>query len=49
MVNTTIAKQAWKIMQESNQWADNVRKVHLQKLHGDFEKLHMLKSKNILE
>jgi len=49
MVNATIAKQAWKIMQESNQWADNVRKVHLQKLHGDFEKLHMLKSKNILE
>ena len=26
-----------------------MRKVHLQKLHGDFEKLHMLKSENISE
>jgi hypothetical protein len=26
-----------------------MRKIRLQKLHGDFEKLHMLKSKNISE
>ena len=26
-----------------------MRKVHLQKLHGDFEKLHMLESENISE
>ena len=36
-------------MQESNQRVDNVRKVHLQKLHGNFEKLYMLESENILE
>jgi hypothetical protein len=34
-------------LQESNQEANNVREVHLQKLRGDFEKLHMLESKNI--
>ena len=36
-------------MQESNQEADNVKNVRLQKLHGDFEKLHMLESENISE
>jgi len=36
-------------LQESNQEVDNVRKVRLQKLHGDFEKLHMLESENISE
>ena len=45
--NATTAKQAWKVLQESNQEADNVRNVLLQKLRGDFEKLHMLESKNI--
>jgi len=44
VANVTIAKQAWKVLQESNQRANNVRKVHLQKLRGDFEKLHMLES-----
>jgi hypothetical protein len=34
-------------LQESNQGADNVRKVRLQKLYGEFEKLHMLESENI--
>ena len=34
-------------MQESNQGANSIRKVCLQKLWGDFEKLHMLESKNI--
>jgi len=36
-------------LQESNQEADNVKNVRLQKLHGDFEKLHMLESENISE
>ena len=36
-------------MQESNQEVDNVRKVYLQKLHSDFENLHMLESENISE
>jgi hypothetical protein len=47
--NATTAKQAWEVLQESNQGADNVRNVRLQKLRGDFEKLHMLESKNISE
>jgi hypothetical protein len=47
VVNTTTAKQAWKFLQVSNQEASNVRKVCLQKLHGDFKKLYMLESKNI--
>jgi len=36
-------------LKESNQRAENVRKVHLQKLRDDFEKLHILELKNILE
>ena len=36
-------------MKESNQRAENVRKVHLQMLRGDFEKLRILELKNILE
>ena len=47
VANITIAKQVWEVLQESNQGADNVRKVHLQKLYGEFEKLHMLQSENI--
>jgi hypothetical protein len=47
--NTTTTKQALDILQESNQEADNVRKVCLQKLCDDFEKLHMFESKNISE
>jgi hypothetical protein len=47
MANATTAKQACEVLQKSNQEADNVRNVHLQKLCGDFEKLHMLKSYNI--
>ena len=43
------SKQAWKVLQESNQRAENIRKIRLQKQHGDFEKLHMLKSENISE
>jgi hypothetical protein len=49
VVNTTTVKKAWKVLQESNQGANNVRKVHLQKLRGDFEKLYMLESENISE
>jgi beta-galactosidase/beta-glucuronidase len=49
VVNASTIKQAWKVLQESNQGVDNVRKVCLQKLRGDFEKLHMLESKNISE
>jgi hypothetical protein len=36
-------------LKESNQRAENVRKVHLQMLRGDFEKLRILELKNILE
>jgi hypothetical protein len=39
VTNATTVKQAWKVLQESNQRADNVRKICLQNLHGDFEKL----------
>jgi hypothetical protein len=42
VADVTTVKQAWKVLQESNQEADNVRKIHLQKLRGDFEKLRML-------
>jgi hypothetical protein len=36
-------------LQELNQEVNKARKVHFQKLRGDFEKLHMLKSENISE
>jgi hypothetical protein len=49
VVNATTVKQAWEVLQESNQKVDNMRKVCLQKLYDDFEKLHMLESKNISE
>jgi hypothetical protein len=49
MANATTVKQAWKVLLESNQGADNVKKVRLQNLHGNFEKLHMLESENISE
>jgi hypothetical protein len=49
VANATTAKQAWEVLLESNQGADNVRKVHLQNLHCDFEKLNMLESENISE
>ena len=49
VANTTTIKQVWKVLQQSNQGADNMRKIRLQKLRGDFEKLHMLESKNISE
>jgi hypothetical protein len=49
MANATTAKQTCEVLQESNQKANNVRYVRLQKLCGDFENLHMLKSENISE
>jgi len=49
MANATTAKQTCEVLQESNQKANNVRYVRLQKLRGDFENLHMLKSENISE
>jgi hypothetical protein len=49
VANVTTAKQACEVLQESNQRADNVRKVCLQKLRGDCEKLHMLELENISE
>ena len=49
MANATTAKQAWEVLLESNQGANNVRKVHLQNLHCDFAKLNMLESENISE
>jgi len=42
VANVTIAKQTWKVLHQSNQEADNVRKVCLQKLRGDFEKLYII-------
>jgi hypothetical protein len=47
MANATIAKQTYEVLKESNQEADNVRNVCLQKLRGDFKKLHILESENI--
>jgi hypothetical protein len=47
--NATTIKQAREVLQESNQETDNMRKIHLQKLRGDFEKLLMLESKIISE
>ena len=47
MVNATIAKQTHEVLKESNQEADNVRNIYLQKLRGDFKKLHILESENI--
>jgi hypothetical protein len=47
VANTTTTKQAWEVLQQSNQEVDNVKKIHLQKLRGDFEKLHMFKSESI--
>jgi len=29
VANTTTAKQTWEVLQESNQWAYNVRKIWL--------------------
>jgi len=39
LANATTTKHAWKFLQELNQGVDNVRKVHLQKLHGNFKKV----------
>jgi hypothetical protein len=36
-------------LEESKQGVDNVRKVCLEKLCGDFEKLHIFESENISE
>jgi hypothetical protein len=36
-------------LEESKQGVDNVRKVCLEKLYGDFEKLHIFESENISE
>jgi hypothetical protein len=47
--NATTIKRAREVLQESNQETDNMRKIHLQKLRGDFEKLLMLESKIISE
>ena len=44
-----IVKQVRKVLQELIQGANNVKKVHPYKLLGDFEKLHMFESKNILQ
>jgi len=47
--NAITIKQARELLQESNQEADNMEKIHLQKLRDDFEKLHMFESKIISE
>ena len=49
VANATTAKLAYEVLQQSNQEVNNMRKVHLHKLHGDFEKLYMLESENISE
>jgi len=41
--------QPREVLQQLNQWADNVRNVSLQKLRGDFEKLYMLELESILD
>ena len=47
MANATATKHVWEILEESNQGVDNVIKVCLQKLRGDFEMVYFLESKNI--
>jgi hypothetical protein len=47
VANVTIAKHTWEVLHQSNQEADNVRKVCLQKLRGDFEKLYILELESI--
>ena len=47
VANATNAKQAWKILKNSFQGVDKVKKVRLQTLHGDFKTLQMKDSEFI--
>jgi hypothetical protein len=42
VANATTAKQELEVLQQSNQGVNNVKKVRLKTLRGDFGKLHML-------
>ena len=39
--NATTSKQAWEILQISYKEIEKAKRVHLQKLRGEFEDLHM--------
>jgi len=47
VANTVTVKQVWEVLQQSNQGGNNIKKVRLYKLQGDFEKLHMLELESI--
>nr|GEY46333.1 copia-type polyprotein [Tanacetum cinerariifolium] len=49
VANATTSKEAWEILQNAFKGIDKVKKVRLQSLRGEFEKLQKEESKTILD
>ncbi|GJY95415.1 retrovirus-related pol polyprotein from transposon TNT 1-94 [Tanacetum coccineum] len=47
VANATTSKEAWEILQNASKGIDKVKRVRLQSLRGEFEKLQMEESKTI--